>query len=61
MKYRVEVWVDTTVVVEVEAGSPEEAMENYSLENVDCGELYVTGSHPLSAADEKGEITESGW
>jgi len=61
MKYSVEVWVDTTVVVEVEADSPEEAMENYSLEGVDCGDLYVTGSHPLSAADEKGEITESEW
>lgn len=61
MKYSVEVWVDTTVVVEVEADSPEEAMENYSLKDVNCGDLYVTGSHPLSAEDEKGEVTESGW
>lgn len=61
MKYDVLMEVDSTVSVEVEADSPEEAFEKAGLCGVDCGDLNVNGAHPLNAIDENGETIESGW
>lgn len=61
MKYEVELCVDATKVVEVEADTPEEAMDEAVGMDIDCGELNVSGIHALGATDENGNVTESGW
>ena len=58
MKYRVDLEIDANVSVEVEADSPEDAMEKAHYRDEDTGDITVSGFRALGCTDTNGKYTE---
>lgn len=58
MKYIVDLEIDANVSVEVEADSPEDAMEKAHYRDADTGDITVSGFRALGCTDANGTYTE---